>query len=101
MAGGVARDERPILGFSVRSDAKIPQWRGPRATAAPVFHEGLSCQPTRYVRQWQPLKDCRIEPSVKIVGSGEGRREFRVDDRVDENLSLDSNQNKLQVPELR
>jgi hypothetical protein len=80
MAGGVSRDERPLLNFSMSADIEIWQWRGFRAAASTVFQKSLRREPPGTLRQRQPLKDCRIKPPVQIAGSCESRCQFRVDD---------------------
>ena len=95
IAGGVSRDERPLLNFSMSADIKIWQWRGSRAAASPVFQKSLRREPPGTLRQRQPLKDRRIKPPVQIAGSCESRCQFRVDDWVDENRSLRCGSAKL------
>jgi len=95
IAGGVSRDERSLLNFSMSADIKIWQWRGFRAAASTVFQKSLRREPAGTVRQRQPLKDRRIKPPIQIAGSCESRCQFRVDDWVDENRSLRCGRAKL------
>ena len=88
ITSGVARDERVSFNFRVRSDVEVRQWRGLGATATPVFQVRLRREPAGGVRQWQPLKNHRIEPAVQIGGGGKSRGKLGIDDRVDENGSL-------------
>jgi hypothetical protein len=83
--GGVPRDKRPLLNFSMRSDVKIRQGRSFHATASTVFQKSLRREPPGGVRQRQPLKDRRIKPPVQIGGICKSRCQFCVDDRVYEN----------------
>ena len=95
IAGGVPRNECPLLDFSMSADIEIWQWRGFRAAASTVFQKSLRREPPGTVRQRQPLKDRRIKPPVQIAGSCESRCQFRVDDWVDENRSLRCGSAKL------
>ena len=88
VTGRVAGDESVAFGFGLCSDVEIRQRRGFRSAAAPVFQKGLRCEPPGGVRQYQSLKNRRIKPLVKISSGGEGGREFRIDDWVDENRTL-------------
>ena len=95
ITGSIPRDECPLLNFSMSSNIKIGQWRGFCTTASAVFQKCLRREPPGGVRQWQSLKDRRIEPPVQIGTTCKSGGQFRVDDRIDENRPLSSSRAEL------
>ncbi len=91
----VARDQRPLLNFSMGSDVEIRQRRNLNPAASAIFQKRLRCQPASRVWQRQPLKNRRIKPPVQINGTCKSRSRFCLDDRVDKNRSLRGGRAKL------